>query len=310
MSTSSAPRPSKNERREAAREQAKALQKKQNRRSKRAKYLVQGGIAVAVIAVVTVVTLIVLNAIKPEGPGPRNMASNGIVVGAQGVAVQTAATPAGGEPTATVIDPDSDLLDVQIYLDYDCIHCAEFENANADYLTQILDDQIATIEFHPIGFLSDYSLRAASAAACVADNSPDDFYAFSSALLQHRYDAAAAQTATELTADQLKEFAADYVASANLDAVQSCITDKQFRSWAENATNLALSQEVPGTNGETVTGTPAIFVNGQKYAGAASDSASFKTFVAAAAAVEEPVTTETPAPSESAATSSTPTPSS
>ena len=48
---SNQPRPSRNERREAAREKARLLREEQKKRERRNKILIQGGIIVAVVAI-------------------------------------------------------------------------------------------------------------------------------------------------------------------------------------------------------------------------------------------------------------------
>ena len=78
MSTggSNQPRPTRNERRDAAREKARVLREEQKKRDRRNKLLIQGGVVVAILAVAALVVGLVLQNTKPAGPGPQNMASD------------------------------------------------------------------------------------------------------------------------------------------------------------------------------------------------------------------------------------------
>ena len=115
----------KNERRAQAREQARKMQEERRRRERLKKGLTVGGIIIAAVAVVAIVAIVIVNSIRPEGPGPENMASNGIVIGQDFVAETTAATPAGGEPTPT--EPRQDIIQIEIYQDYMCPVCGAFD---------------------------------------------------------------------------------------------------------------------------------------------------------------------------------------
>ena len=113
---SNQPRPSRNERREAAREKARLLREEQKKRERRNKILIQGGIIVAVVAIAALVGTLIFQSVKPEGPGPQNMASDGIVLtaGEDGgiVAVETPALAAGAAPTPTVPDDSGEVANI------------------------------------------------------------------------------------------------------------------------------------------------------------------------------------------------------
>ncbi|HWH98088.1 MAG TPA: hypothetical protein VNS80_06950, partial [Pseudolysinimonas sp.] len=79
---------SKNEKREAAREQARIQRELQRKKDRRNKWMLQGGVILGSLAIIAVVTLLILNGIRPAGPGPANMASDGIQIG-QGFVAKT-----------------------------------------------------------------------------------------------------------------------------------------------------------------------------------------------------------------------------
>lgn len=287
----------KNERRAQAREQARKMQEERQRRERLKKGLTVGGIIVAAVAIVAIVAVVIVNSIRPAGPGPENMASNGIVIGQDFVAERTAATPADAEPTPT--EPRDDVVQIEIYQDYMCPVCGTFDEANRATLEQLMQTGAATVEIHPITILdraslgTKFSTRAASAAGCVAEFAPDQFWAFNSAM----YDNQPAESTAGLTNEEIIGLAQ----GAGIDTeggLADCINEGRFMSWAEDATVRAGTQPLPGTDGVVADRTPTVIVNGQKYPGSPADAAGFQAFVTAAAGQQGGESTETPAPSE------------
>jgi protein-disulfide isomerase len=279
-SDSGAERQSKNERRAEAREKARQLREEQRKREKLNTVLVQGGIALAVVAVIAVVALVIMNSIRPDAPGPRNMASDGITIGADYVAVTTA----GLQPDQTprpLPENEPGIVAVNIWVDYLCPACGAFEVANAETLRALIESGSATVTIHPISILGNQgaSLRAANAAACVADRAPNSFFDFNETLLVNQPD-----DGTGWTDEQLIDYAAG--AGAGSSAVADCITSGEFTSWVTAATNRALSGPLPleGTDLASVQGTPTVLVNGDQFLPAnIADPTEFQQFVLQAA---------------------------
>lgn len=300
---SNQPRPTRNERREAAREKARLLREEQKKRERRNKFLIQGGVIVAVLAIAALVVTLVVQSTRPEGPGPRNMASDGILLtaGADGgiTAVETPALAAKETPTPTVPDESGTVANIVMYIDYLCPYCGQFEATNSDSLRTMVESGAATLEVHPVAILTNksagtqYSLRAANAAACVADMSPDTFFDFNALLFENQPE----EGSTGLTDDELKGLAKE-AGVAKLSTIESCIDDGQFKSWVQDATNRALTQPVPNSDLPSITGTPTVLVNGQQYSGSLTDPAEFQSFVlqATSATFNDSESTPTPTP--------------
>lgn len=295
----------KNERRAQAREQARKMQEERRRRERLKKGLTVGGILVAAVAIVAIVAIVIVNSIRPAGPGPENMASNGIVIGQDFVAERTAATPAESEPTPTA--PRQDIIQIEIYQDYMCPVCGTFDEANRATIEQLVSTGAATVEVHPIAILdraslgTKFSTRSASAAGCVAEFAPDQFWAFNSAM----YDNQPAEATSGLSNDEIVGIAE----GAGIDTsggLADCITEGRFMSWAEAATVRAGTQPLPGTDGVVADRTPTVIVNGQQYPGAAGDAAGFSAFITAAAGQLTGESTETPEPTEAPAETTAP----
>jgi protein-disulfide isomerase len=57
---------------------------------------------------------------------------------------------------------------IDIYEDFQCPVCAQFEAAQGDYLEGLIADKKATVVYHTLSFLGPESIAAANAAACSA----------------------------------------------------------------------------------------------------------------------------------------------
>ncbi|PJJ61956.1 DsbA family protein [Compostimonas suwonensis] len=298
-------RPTRNERREAAREKAKALREQQRKKDRRNKVLLQGGLIVVAIAIIAGVGLIIAQAVRPPGPGPANMASDGIVIGEGMTAQTTAALQPDATPTPSTADPESGVVDIQIYVDYLCPFCGQFEATNSEQIAGWVNDGAATIEIHPVAILTSksagtqYSLRAANAAACVANFSPDSFYAVNAALFANQPEEGTAG----LSNDEIKKVVAD-AGAAPTSSIDKCIDDMQFKSWVVDATDRALAGPIPNSDVPSITGTPTVLVNGKQYTGSLDDPNEFSAFVLQAAG--ETYSTSTPSPTDTPAPESTP----
>jgi protein-disulfide isomerase len=295
---------SKNERREAAREKARVLREEQKKKDRRTKVLLQGGIILASLAIVAIIAVVIVNSIKPVGPGPLNMASDGIQLSQGAIATETPALQPDEDPIPNVRDESSDVLDIQMYVDYLCPVCGSFEATNGDYITSLMENGGTTVEIHPIAILDNlsqgtkYSTRAVNAAACVANYSPNQFYDFHNLLFENQPEENTAGLSDDALIDLTKQAKVE-----NADDIASCIRDQEFKAWAGKSTARALNGPIPNSNVDKVTGTPTVIVNGLKYEGPIDDLASFQAFIIQAAgetfnqnSTSTPTPTPTPAP--------------
>ncbi|WP_028265998.1 DsbA family protein [Arthrobacter sp. MA-N2] len=274
MSPANEPRLSKAERTAQAREKARAIREAQLKKDKRNKLLIGWGIVVAVVAILAVIALVVTqnianNApIADQGPTPANANVHGGVTLLKGtdVAKSAAATvslaslpSAPATAPAVVTAPGAEAesgkpVKVVAYIDFICPICKNFETTYNTQLTQLRNDGKITLEYRPIGFLdasstTNYSSRAANAAACVANTSPDKY----SALIDMLYARQPAEGSAGISDNDLKKLATD-AGSANID---SCIDNKTYRPFVKVVTKEA---SIIG-----VTGTPSVFVDGQQW---------------------------------------------
>jgi len=295
-------RPGSTSRRDEAREKAKSIREQHRKQETKKRLAVQGAILIFAIAIVGIVTLFIVNSIRPAGPGPLNMRSDGILIGEGFAAKTTPATKAGQEPVANVPEEGSDVIAIDMYVDYFCPICGAFEEANGEQIATWVESGAATVEIHPLAILdrvsqgTKYSTRSANAAACVANFSPDQYYTFHTALFANRPD----ENTPGLTDDQLIKLATESKVT-NVAKIDTCITDQTFKTWVADAKDRALTGPIPNSDVDAVSGTPTIIVNGVKYTGAANDAAAFSKFVRqAAGATFNENSTSTPTPTAEA----------
>ncbi len=289
------------ERREAAREKARILREEHRKRDRRRRVFLQGGIALFVVAVIAVVVILVTSGIRPPSPGPLNMQSDGIKIGTGYKAVSTPALRPEQAPIPSKTNA-KDVIAIQIYLDYQCPICGAFEKANADQISTWVNTGAATLEIHPISILdrvslgTKYSTRAANAAACMANYSPNTYFAFSALLFSHQ----PAENTEGLTDGQILALA-EKAKPAKVSSIESCVKNQTFKSWVNAATTRATTGPILGTDVAKVSGTPTVIINGVQYTGAVNDSAAFASAVVKAAgdsftqdATASPTPTPTP----------------
>ncbi|MFB8387238.1 DsbA family protein [Microbacterium sp. NPDC055910] len=301
------------ERRDAVREKAQQVQARQARtRRLRALSVVASVVAIVAIAAVVVAWAVGSAASKPQ-LSPANVADDGFfVTSATGLAdtggptsgtpTPTPAADEGAEPeetaaeTATPEPTEQSVVDIRVYVDYLSAGSREFQLANAPQLSKWVGEGAADLTYYPVAMLTaksngtKYSLRAASAAACVATHSRDTFFAYNHALLSQQ---------PELDSDGFTDVVlADIAQASGVDSpkvVRACIQDQSFAAWAKAATERALSG-LPDTDGVALTGTPMVLVNGAPYVGALDDPKEFAQFVLTMASDAYYKATPTPTP--------------
>jgi protein-disulfide isomerase len=262
-------KPTKNQKRQEAREKARALREEQSKKSKRNKIIIQSSLAVGVIGVIALVTVLIISSLRPPGPGPANMQSDGIKIGEGLIAERTPALFPDELPVPSEANADG-VPAINIFLDYSCPACAQFESIYGELLRTWAESGTATVEYHILSFRdaqtagTRYATRAANSAACVAEFSPDQFFTYNDLLLRSQ---PLPPTSYELTDDQLLQLVAA-VGASNIDQIEACITDETFSNWVSQATARAMSTgPLPVRNSEIplVVGTPTVLVDGKQY---------------------------------------------
>lgn len=277
------PRPTKAARREDARAKAQAMRQEQERRAKRNRLLAIGGLlaAVAVLAVV-IVAIVRQGAERAEAYGTVQYGGGEDTVVAPTLDDVEAPSTAdgGGIPVsaAGVGETSEDDTTVEVYFDFMCPYCGQFDEANAADLEALAAEEGITVVYKPISFLDGtsqgtfFSTRAANALAVVADQSPEHVADFITAM----YDNQPEEGSSGLTDAEIGEIAegvgvpADVVEqfTATVDGTYEIATDdgneerdgtwRTFSPWVVAATEQA-NTDLGGIS------TPSVRINGQKW---------------------------------------------
>ncbi|MBK0422410.1 thioredoxin domain-containing protein [Leucobacter sp. CSA2] len=287
MANETGSRPSKNERRNQAREQARIAREQEKKREKRNRLFIQGGIVLGVLAILAIIGLVLTQTMKPAGPGPKNMASGGVVFTKDLKVVEGPALKADGQRKAVSTDREKLPLDVTVYVDYMCPACGAFEQQYGTMLENYVGSGDVNLQVYPLNFLDSsslgtkYSTRAGNMFACVVEEQPDVAFKLHNLLLSKEEQPQ--ENTPGLTDDQLLDVAKKAGADVNTELKQ-CVKDVRFGSFiAANYKSvsevgikgLAKDAQVVGdpTTGELqkagepqrLRSTPTVIVNGQQW---------------------------------------------
>ena len=291
MSPANEPRQSKAERTAAAREKAREIREAQLKKDKRNKLLIGWGIVAAGVAIIVIVALVVTSNIQnnapvaDEGPTPANgnvyggvtLLANTEVAKTEPATVKIADLPsAPATPPAQVTAPGAEAeagkpVKVILYIDFICPACKNFEAQYTESLKKLRNEGKITVEYRPLGFLdrqstTNYSSRAANAAACVVNESPEKYADFVDALFAKQ----PAEGGAGLSDNELKKMATD----AGAKSIDACVDGKTYRPYVKHTTQEAAAVGV--------TGTPSVFVEGKQWGKGDSAQTPFEQFLTAA----------------------------
>jgi protein-disulfide isomerase len=163
----------------------------------------------------------------------------------------SAAPPAGAD--ATGVRVGSGPVTVDVYLDFMCPHCRDFEDRAEDTLDGLVRDGKATIVYHPLAFLDSasstkYSTRSAAASGCAAD--AGRFVDYATAL----YAQQPAEGSAGLSDTQLINLGS--VAGITDSGFAECVRSDRHLAWVDGVTEQAVKRGIRGT--------PTVLVNGKQ----------------------------------------------
>lgn len=246
----------KAERRELAREKARKLQEERERREKRNRMLIIGGVVVFVVLVGLAVWAIVSQSNRSLLSDVHRPADSSVHTLQGGISVGSSLEAGTANEGA---------VDVNIYLDYTCSYCNQLEEVNAEDLEAMASEGLITLSMHPVAILdssgdfSGYTSLAANAAATVAQYAPDKFLDANAALfgIYSNAVAEAQATASQNLALPGVEGIQDVLREAGVpdDAVER-VAEGEFAEWVAATTQQFYRDGYRGT--------PVVLVDGEQ----------------------------------------------
>ena len=137
---------------------------------------------------------------------------------------------------------------IDVYEDFQCPVCAQFEKLNGDYLESLIADKKATVVYHTLSFLGPESVNAANAAACSADEGKF--------LKYHRtlYANQKAENSGAWSNDVLTVLG--QVAGITSKKFSECVNKGDYLKWVVNVADAGAKANVNST--------PTVFINGKE----------------------------------------------
>jgi protein-disulfide isomerase len=137
---------------------------------------------------------------------------------------------------------------IDVYEDFQCPVCAQFEKLNGDYLESLIADKKATVVYHTLSFLGPESVNAANAAACSADEGKF--------LKYHRtlYANQKAENSGAWSNDVLNVLG--QVAGITSKKFSECVKKGNYLKWVVNVADAGAKANVNST--------PTVFINGKE----------------------------------------------
>ncbi len=207
-----------------ARERVKAMREEQARKDRRRDQLMRFGIVAAVLVGLAIVVVAVL-AVQDSSDAPAAQP--------EGVAEEGGGVVAG---------PNSaDAPTVEVWFDFSCPHCADFEAANGDALAAMAEEGTANLEYRPVTFVGGAdSQRATNAWVCARDQG----------LGEEFMDAAYAQQGAFSNRNLVS-----IGESVGIDSGEfsQCVTNGTYNDWVA-------ASHAAGTGEHGVSSTPTIFL--------------------------------------------------
>lgn len=207
------------------------------------------GFAIWITAVVALVVTVVI----------------GVVIAVDSAAKSTSAGR-GAQPSGAIVDTKSGAISlgdasakntVETYVDFMCPVCNAFENHYSPTLHDEVESKNVHLQVHPVAILdhasngTEYSSRAASAAYCVAQYSPDSTWPFITAM----YKAQPKEGSDGLADARIVAIA--HAAGATASGLDACVTSHRFVGYVQK-----LTESLPADPATGQAGTPTVIVNG------------------------------------------------
>ncbi|MEH0975075.1 thioredoxin domain-containing protein [Micromonospora sp. CPCC 205546] len=163
--------------------------------------------------------------------------------------------PTGANEAGTGVVAGSGPVTVDIYEDFLCPACKQFEQASGPTIDQLISEGKIRVVYHPVAYLNrfsstQYSTRSSAASGCAAEVGRYREYA------KALFDRQPPEGGAGLSDEELVDIAAG--AGIDRDGFASCLREGTFKPWTEHVTEEASKANI--------TSTPTILVDGEEIA--------------------------------------------
>jgi len=259
------PRQTKAQRREAARLKAKELREAEARRARRNTIARRSFIGTAGVAVAGGLGYLVYLGVdaknKPksskfpapsEGLPSAKANQNGIPK----QVLSDASWTYGEGASLDTVAASTPVLD--IYFDYSCSHCAQFEGIHTQEINQLLSDKKITLALHPCKILhQEWTSVVMNAMGVVLDEAPAQSLSFHNAAFEILSQAIQTKDQSNMTVEGLVAAATKVNVPKEVSAkFKAAIDSDKYKKWVD------LGDEAFKARG--LEGTPTVFFKGEK----------------------------------------------
>ena len=259
--SSKQPRQSKAQRREAARLKAKELKEAEERRARRnaiARRSFIGGVGVAAAGGLGYLGYLALNRNKKQYPeAGKGLATE--KANQDGVPKQVLADASwtyGDGSQLDTVAASAPILD--IYFDYSCSHCAQFEGIHTQEINQLLSDKKITLALHPCKILKqDWTSAVMNAMGVVLDEAPAQSLSFHGAAFEILSQVLQTKDQRNMTVDGLDAAATKVNVPTEVSAkFKAAIDSDKYKNWVELGDEAFSDRKLQAT--------PTVFFKGEK----------------------------------------------
>ena len=161
--------------------------------------------------------------------------------------------PANATPTGGGVVMGEGRVTVDVYIDFLCPFCRQFELSSGDALAAMVADGLISLVYHPMNFLDEasttrYSSRAAAAAGCASDGGRFPGYARALFVSQPP------EGGPGLSDDELIELGLSVGLPGS--AFEACVLSGNYLDWPPYVTEVATAGGVTATPTVRVAGVP------------------------------------------------------
>lgn len=224
------------------REKANEKRRLEQRAARRRTVLIQISVIVGVLVIIGAIVATIIFSNNNKVPQAVPTADGTVAI------LGVSDIPLSIETTAVTVGQTDAPVTLDLYEDFSCPHCADYEAQVGPVINKLIADGDVIVNYHPIRFVTNYGQAAGSAATCVATEDPANWPVFHAALFANHNQSTDGWKARDF---------AKFAESGGVTSTKAldCIKSEIYTDWI--MTNTKAAQD----NG--VTSTPSLFINGK-----------------------------------------------